>query len=160
MNKRFQFRPRTLLLWTIPLGAVLAISLPMGRVWWQKRALELREAERGRSGEELIESRSSLLSNVERLISAGEYSRATRLVKAANPQTELERALNRGDRRYLAVAEDAIVLPGLPELMAEDQNYWSFPGTSDVIEDVDWQQAATEYAAAYNKLLAARLAGR
>jgi hypothetical protein len=57
----------------------------------------------------------------------------------------------------LAVAEDAIVLPGLPELAADEYDYWCFPGTSDVIEDVDWQRAATEFAAAYNKLLAARL---
>ena len=54
------------------------------------------------------------------------------------------------EKGYLAVAEDLIVLPGVYPDIEPAADDWCFPGTQDAIQDKQWQDAATEFAARYN----------
>lgn len=176
MVPRFQFSLRTLFLGMAAVAAFLVIGVPLidlAQLWRQNRAVQRIEEERERIWQETADSYyanrpapalptidaepSTFLSDIERLISHGRYTDATRLLKAASATKQLAYAIENSDYRYLAVAEDAIYFPGLADIAADEHEYWLFPGTSDVIEDFAWQQAVTSYAATYNRQLATSL---
>lgn len=101
--------------------------------------------------EPVAHSPESFRADVERLVSAGDYDGAVRLLKGAS----VERQVEHDAAGYLAVAEDMIVLPGVPADVEYDRDRdWVLPGTSDVIENTAWQKAATEFAGRYNALRA------
>jgi hypothetical protein len=82
------------------------------------------------------------------LIQQERYDDAVRYVSAADP---VKQAQHDGEG-YLAVAEEAIFLPGVEsEVFFDRDRDWEFPGTSDVVRDEEWQQAATEFAEQYNQ---------
>jgi hypothetical protein len=90
----------------------------------------------------------SFRSDIERLIEARHYDLATAYVRSADPgrQAAFDKA------GYLAVGEDDVVLPGVyPKITYDRSRDWFMPGTSDAIEDLAWQRAATRFAAAYNQ---------
>jgi hypothetical protein len=90
----------------------------------------------------------SFRTDIERLIQAKRYALATAYVKSVDParQAAFDKA------GYLAVGEDAIVLPGVDSPIRYDRSRdWFMPGTSDAIEDEAWQRAARKFAAAYNQ---------
>ena len=77
-----------------------------------------------------------------------EYAAATAYLKSADAswQAQFDKA------GYLAVGEDWIDLPGVaPPIYYDQERDWFMPGTSDAIEDMAWQQAATEFAEEYNR---------
>ena len=83
------------------------------------------------------------------LIEQERYDDAVRYVSAADP---VKQARHDGEG-YLAVAEEAIFLPGVePEVFFDRDRDWEFPGTSDVVRDEEWQEAATEFAKRYNQV--------
>ena len=46
-----------------------------------------------------------------------------------------------------------ILLPGVyPEVEYDRARDWEMPGTSDAIEDTEWQRAAGDFAERYNRL--------
>ncbi len=86
--------------------------------------------------------------DVEFLIEARDYRGAIAQLKRVNP-AELAACEESG---YLAVGEDMIVLPGVDAKIRYDENRdWFLPGTSDCVEDMPWQRAATEFARQYNE---------
>lgn len=85
--------------------------------------------------------------DVSALISEQRYEDAVRYLASADPV----RQARYDEEGYLAVAEDLIYLPGLePAVEFDRQRDWEFPGTSDVLQDEDWQNAATDFAEQYN----------
>jgi hypothetical protein len=85
--------------------------------------------------------------DIVRYVSAGQFDKATALVKAA----DVDRQLKFDGEGYLAVGEDLIVLPGVhPNVNYDPKRDWYMPGTSDVVQDGAWQAAATEFAKRYN----------
>lgn len=92
---------------------------------------------------------SNFRTDVEALIQSGEYHRAVALLESADPA----RQAAHDKSGYLAVGEDLVVLPGVDTPVSYDSRRdWVFPGTSDVVEDVTWQHAATEFARRYNEI--------
>src|SRR5690606_25175507 len=80
--------------------------------------------------------------DVEFLIEAGDYRRAVARLESTD-HADLAAYDQTG---YLAVGEDMIVLPGVdPKIIFEADRDWFIPGTSDVVEDMKWQRAATEF---------------
>ena len=90
----------------------------------------------------------SFRGDLEQLIRAKRYGVAIAYVRSADPERQAE-----FDKvGYLAVGEDMIVLPGAPSSVSYDRSRdWFMPGTSDAIENAEWQRVATEFAAAYNR---------
>lgn len=85
---------------------------------------------------------------VNSLIAQKEYAAATEYLNSANAvqQAQFDKT------GYLAVGEDGIELPGVaPSIFYDRERDWFVPGTSDAIEDVSWQNAATEFAERYNR---------
>src|SRR5690606_15906357 len=86
--------------------------------------------------------------DVELLIEAQNYRGAVALLASADPA----HLASHDETGYSAVGEDMIVLPGVdPKILYDENRDWLFPGTSDVIEDMKWQRAATEFARRYNE---------
>lgn len=86
--------------------------------------------------------------DVNSLIAQKEYAAATEYLSSANAvqQAQFDKV------GYFAVGEDAIVLPGIdPSIIYDRERDWFMPGTSDAIEDITWQQAATTFAEKYNR---------
>ena len=86
--------------------------------------------------------------DVNSLIAQKEYAAATEYLKSANAaqQAQFDKT------GYLAVGEYGIELPGVaPPIFYDRERDWFVPGTSDAIEDVSWQKAATEFAKRYNR---------
>jgi hypothetical protein len=85
---------------------------------------------------------------VTRLIDAKQYAVAVAFLDSVDIKRQAE-----FDRTgYIAVGEIMIVLPGVDRTVDYDRSRdWFMPGTSDVVEDGNWQRAATEFAAAYNQ---------
>jgi len=82
------------------------------------------------------------------LIAEQRFADAVHYLSAADPARQAQH----DGEGYLAVAEDAIILPGVdPEVLFDQNRDWEFPGTSDAVLDTDWQQAATEFAEKYNR---------
>ncbi len=89
--------------------------------------------------------------DIERLIGDRDYSAAVRLLAAA----DVAQQVKHDESGYIAVAEDMILLPGVyPKIEFDRDRDWQFPGTSDAIEDAEWQNAATDFAFRYNQLRA------
>ncbi len=85
--------------------------------------------------------------DITRLISAKQYRQAVTLVKAA----DVDRQLVADGDGYIAIGMDMILLPGVyPQIEYDRARDWDVPGTSDVIEDGEWQDVATEFAERYN----------
>lgn len=85
---------------------------------------------------------------VERFIGAKRYADAVALVRAA----DIDRQVAFDRRGYVAVAMDMILLPGVePGIAYDPDRDWEMPGTSDAIENAEWQEAATDYAERYNR---------
>jgi hypothetical protein len=85
---------------------------------------------------------------VQALIDAKKYGVAVAYLRSA----DAGRQAVFDEAGYLAVGEDAIVLPGVNAQIRYDRTRdWLMPGTSDAIKNVEWQRAATEFAAAYNR---------
>lgn len=104
---------------------------------------------------------SELQLQVDALIRGKEYAKATRLVQETDVLKLVATAIESGDHRWLAIYEDALVLPGTPEdtiLKVTANDYWVIPGTSDAIEDMHWQRTATQFALSYNRALRGKLA--
>jgi hypothetical protein len=86
-------------------------------------------------------------SDISSLIASNRYEDAVIYLRGVDPARQADH-----DRAgFLAVAWDAIVLPG-----AEPNNYdpkrdWCFPGTQDAIEHWGWQSAAQTFATKYNQ---------
>jgi len=92
--------------------------------------------------------------DVNSLIAQKEYAAATEYLNSANAvqQAQFDKT------GYLAVGEYGIELPGVaPSIFYDRDRDWFMPGTSDAIEDIAWQQAATTFAEKYNR---ARLRGK
>jgi hypothetical protein len=91
---------------------------------------------------------SSFRTDLQTLVEAERYSVAIEYLQSANPQTQA-----RSDKTgYVAIGEDGIVLPGVPEQIQYDPNRdWLVPGTSDAVANPAWQRAATAFADAYNQ---------
>lgn len=93
-------------------------------------------------------SPASFRTDIERLIQAKRYDVATAYLRSADPARQA--AFDKTG--YLAVGEDTVVLPGINSPIFYDRSRdWFMPGTSDTIEDMAWQRAATAFAAAYNQ---------
>jgi hypothetical protein len=85
--------------------------------------------------------------DITRLISAKQYRQAVALVKSA----DVDRQLVADRDGYIAIGMDMILLPGVyPQIEYDRSRDWEVPGTSDVIEDGEWQAVATEFAERYN----------
>ena len=81
------------------------------------------------------------------LIAARRYADATLYLASA----DADRQADFDAAGYLAVAQFAIVLPGVtPQVDYDAARDWCFPGTQDAIEDAAWQAAATDFARRYN----------
>lgn len=90
----------------------------------------------------------SFRDDLTQLIQARRYDVAIAYVRSANPERQAEF----DQTGYIAVAEDLISLPGVhPAITYDRARDWEMPGTSDVVEDEEWQRAATEFASAYNQ---------
>ena len=80
-----------------------------------------------------------------------------------NPQTELQRALARGDRRFLGLQGFAIAVPGVKRtdpLYPRQSEVRVIPGTSDGLRGprgARLNRVAAAYAARYNRALLAEL---
>jgi hypothetical protein len=86
--------------------------------------------------------------DINSLIAQREYAAATEYLDSANAAQQAQFDKN----GYLAVGEDAIVLPGIaPSIYYDRKRDWFMPGTSDAIEDIAWQEAATTFAEEYNR---------
>jgi hypothetical protein len=86
--------------------------------------------------------------DVNSLIAKKEYAAATEYLNSVNAaqQAQFDKI------GYLAVGEFGIELPGVaPSIFYDRERDWYVPGTSDAIEDVSWQKAATEFAERYNR---------
>jgi hypothetical protein len=93
-------------------------------------------------------SPASFRATITELVKAKKYVVAVAYVRSADP--ERQAAFDKDG--YCAIGEDAIVLPGAPSTaLYERTRDWFMPGTSDAIENVKWQRAATEFATAYNR---------
>ena len=82
------------------------------------------------------------------LISEKRYHAAVAYLRNANPelQTEFDQT------GFLAVAQEDIYLPGVDsDIHFDCGRDWEFPGTSDVVENIEWQKSATEFATRYNQ---------
>ncbi len=89
--------------------------------------------------------------DIEQLIANRDYERAAALLQAADVNGQV----NHDAAGYLAVAQYTIFLPGVQdEIEFDRERDWVFPGTSDVTENMAWQNAATEFAARYNTMRA------
>ncbi len=85
--------------------------------------------------------------DITRLIEAKDYRAAVRLVKAA----DVDRQVSADAAGYMAIGGYAIFLPGIDsQIMFDRSRDWYVPGTSDAIEDGEWQHIATEFATRYN----------
>ncbi|MGI9456156.1 MAG: hypothetical protein ACR2NU_06305 [Aeoliella sp.] len=86
--------------------------------------------------------------DIAELIGGERYGDAVQFLNSADPI----RQANHDRSGYYAVAEDLIVLPGVhPGVVYDRERDWEFPGTSDAIEHMGWQNAATEFATIYNQ---------
>jgi len=86
--------------------------------------------------------------DVSDLISSKRYSNAVAFLRTVDPK----RQAFHDETGYYAVGEDLIVLPGVDPTVVYDRNRdWQFPGTSDAVEDLAWQRAATDFAVRYNQ---------
>ena len=84
---------------------------------------------------------------VTELIRGGQYDVAVAYLESADP----EQQVRYDEAGYIAVAQDLIVLPGVEiDYDRSRERDWVMPGTSDAVESMDWQRAATEFAKAYN----------
>ncbi|QDT74572.1 hypothetical protein I41_37690 [Lacipirellula limnantheis] len=87
--------------------------------------------------------------DVTRLIGDHRYQEAAAYLHSA----DAERQAVHDRSGFIAVAEDAIVLPGAPaDAQFDAKRDWELPGTSDAVIDVAWQAAATKFAEAYNAI--------
>ncbi len=87
-------------------------------------------------------------STLERMIRAKEYREAVEYLRKADPVAQA--AFDKTG--YLAVGEDMITLPGAPSgIRYERSRDWFIPGTSDVIENPEWQWTAKGFASVYNR---------
>jgi hypothetical protein len=85
--------------------------------------------------------------DIARLIDAKDYRGAVALVKAA----DVDRQVSADRAGYMAIGGLAIYLPGVDSKVVFDRSRdWYVPGTSDAIQDGEWQRVATEFAARYN----------
>ena len=84
--------------------------------------------------------------DVTRLIEERRYAVATTFVKSVDPKKQA--AFDGAG--YLAVAGYLVFLPGLDGISYDRSRDWVFPGTSDVLEDGEWQDTAFEFAKQYN----------
>jgi hypothetical protein len=91
--------------------------------------------------------------DVASLIASKRYDDAVAYLGGADPVRQADH-----DREgFLAVAWDAIDLPGAGSNEYDPQRDWRIPGTQDAIEHAGWQSAAQAFAMKYNQR---RLAGR
>ncbi len=91
---------------------------------------------------------------ITQLIAEGKYTLAVKYVDSADPARQTEH----DGSGYLAVAGFAVLLPGVEDEATFDPDRdWEIPGTSDTLSEEDklWQQAATRFAAEYNRIRAA-----
>ena len=90
---------------------------------------------------------STFRTTVSTLVDNNRYSAAVKYLRAAEPKRQA--AFDKTG--FYAVGEDLIVLPGVKDSIHYDRNRdWFIPHTSDVILHEEWQNAATEFAKAYN----------
>jgi hypothetical protein len=99
------------------------------------------------------------------LAADGPFADQIRQLESADINAEVEAAVSKGDFRFVAVAADGIIVPGLPA-----DRRWPIrselrviENTSDVIqsrEHMRLQRVADAYAEKYNRALLARLAKR
>ncbi|UUO07804.1 hypothetical protein M4951_05705 [Blastopirellula sp. J2-11] len=93
---------------------------------------------------------------IEQRITDKQYSAAVEIMNQAEVRSLVEHSDKSQDFRWMAVYEDALVFPGLDDMLAVNaplSDYWILPGTSDAIVDPQWQATATKFAAQYNQLL-------
>jgi hypothetical protein len=85
--------------------------------------------------------------DVTRLISIGDYAAAVALVRAV----DVDRQLTQDGGGYIAIGEDMIILLGIENIDYVPSRDWYVPGTQDAIQDMGWQQSATDFARQYNQ---------
>lgn len=90
---------------------------------------------------------STFRADITRLIDARQYRQAVSLVKSA----DVDRQVAADRNGYMAIGGYSVLLPGLDAKMQYDGTRdWYVPGTSDVIENAEWQSVATDFAKRYN----------
>lgn len=97
-----------------------------------------------------------LRTSPEALILNRQFTAAADRLRRADIDLLVADARARADLRWMAVDEDTVVLPGLNDqvlLQSTSDEYWTIPGTSDAILDVEWQNTATRFAEDYNQRL-------
>jgi hypothetical protein len=86
-------------------------------------------------------------SDVSSLIASNRYEDAVMYLGSADPARQADH-----DRTgFLAIAGDAIDLPGAEPKDYDRARDWCFPGTQDAIEHAGWQHAAQAFATKYNR---------
>lgn len=92
--------------------------------------------------------------DIARLISDRRYQDAVAYLESA----DVARQVAHDPPGYIAIAQYAIDLPGAPsDGQFNPERDWEMPGTSDAIEDMAWQEAATKFAEAYNAIASDRI---
>lgn len=91
----------------------------------------------------------SFRSDIAGLIGERQYQDAVTYVQNA----DVARQVAHDPPGYIAIAQYAIDLPGAPsDAHFNPERDWEMPGTSDAIEDMAWQEAASKFAEAYNAI--------
>jgi hypothetical protein len=82
------------------------------------------------------------------LIADKHYNEAVAYLESADAKRQAMHDTN----GYAAVAKDDIILPSVDSGVWYDRSRdWEMPGTSDCVESVAWQEAATRFAEEYNR---------
>lgn len=91
---------------------------------------------------------------------SGPYAEQIRQLRSANIEDDVEMAVAKGDLRLVAVMEEGLSVPGVPEGTWSRFGVWVIPNTTDAIESAEHrqlQEVARVYAQQYNKSLLRRL---